>query len=68
MKSLKMTVFWGVVPCSLVDIDDVSELITASIFRAMSLPDYTVQHPRRQLSSAVKNFTAFMESEVQTTE
>jgi len=29
-----MTASWGVVPCSLVDLDDVSEVLTASIIRA----------------------------------
>jgi hypothetical protein len=33
---MKMAVFWNIVPCSLVDIDDVSEVLTASIIRAMS--------------------------------
>jgi hypothetical protein len=45
------------VPCSWVDIDQVSEEFTASIIRVMLrnigqyLPDYTAQHPRRQPSS-----------------
>jgi hypothetical protein len=36
--SLKMTVFWDVVLCSLAEITNISELLTASIIRAMSNP------------------------------
>jgi hypothetical protein len=35
--SMKMTVFCDVAPCSLVETDDVSEVLTASITRAMTL-------------------------------
>jgi hypothetical protein len=31
-----MTVFWNVAPCSLVDVTDVSEVLAASIIRAVS--------------------------------
>jgi hypothetical protein len=31
---LKMTVFWGVAPCNLVENDRVSEVLTVSIIRA----------------------------------
>jgi hypothetical protein len=30
-----MTVFWDVVPCSLVEVTDVSEVLAASIIRAI---------------------------------
>jgi hypothetical protein len=46
-ESMKMTVFWDVGPCS--SETDVSEVLAASIIRALS--DYTPQHPRRQSSS-----------------
>jgi hypothetical protein len=32
---MKMTVFCDVAPCSVVEIDDVSEVLTTSIIRAM---------------------------------
>jgi hypothetical protein len=32
-----MTVFWDIAPCSLVEVDDVLEVHTAYIFRAMIL-------------------------------
>jgi hypothetical protein len=55
--SLKMSVFWDVAPCSLVEID-VLDLLTHRPYRGSKhlwnigqfLPDYTVQHPRRQSS------------------
>jgi hypothetical protein len=31
-----MTAFWDIAPCSLVEVDDVSEVHTASIIRAMN--------------------------------
>jgi hypothetical protein len=31
---MKMTVFWDVAPCSVVEIDDVSQALTTSIIRA----------------------------------
>jgi hypothetical protein len=34
--SMKFSVFWNVVPCSPVEVDDVSEVRTAFIIRAMS--------------------------------
>jgi hypothetical protein len=34
----------GCVPCSLVEIDDVSEILTASIIRAMSVHNPEYQH------------------------
>jgi hypothetical protein len=34
---MNMTVFWDVVPCSLVDTDDVSEVPTVSIIGAIAL-------------------------------
>jgi hypothetical protein len=33
---MKMTVFWDFAPCSLVEMADISEVLTASVFRAMS--------------------------------
>jgi hypothetical protein len=62
---MKMAVFWVVAPCSLVKFTEVSEVLAASIFRAISddggskdlsndgklLPDYTALQPRRQPSS-----------------
>jgi hypothetical protein len=33
--SVKMTVFWVVAPCSLVEVADVSEVLAASIIRAI---------------------------------
>jgi hypothetical protein len=32
---MKITVFWDVAPCCLIDFTDVSEVLTASIIRAM---------------------------------
>jgi hypothetical protein len=32
--SMKVTAFWDVAPCSLVEVDDVSEVRTVSIIRA----------------------------------
>jgi hypothetical protein len=49
-------VFWAVAPCGQVDVDDVSDVRTASIIRAMEAVrssetsvhiDYTALHPRR---------------------
>jgi hypothetical protein len=37
---MKMTVFWDVTPCSLVEIKDISEVLTASIIRAISKDEY----------------------------
>jgi hypothetical protein len=34
---MKMTAFWDVVPCSLVEITDISETLSASIIRASDL-------------------------------
>jgi hypothetical protein len=34
---MKMTAFWDITPCSLEKLTDVSELLTASIIRAMRL-------------------------------
>jgi hypothetical protein len=34
VQKMKMTVFWLVVQCSLVNVTDVSELLTAFIIRA----------------------------------
>jgi hypothetical protein len=34
--SMKMAVFWVVAPCSLVEVTNVSEVLAASIIRAMS--------------------------------
>jgi hypothetical protein len=60
---MKMIVFWDVAPCCLVELTDVSEVLTASIRTMMMeaestsetpgkfLPDYPAQHPRRQSSS-----------------
>jgi hypothetical protein len=53
--SIKMTVFWDVALCSLMEID-VSQMLTASSITLMMeagqfLPDSTLQHPRRQSSS-----------------
>jgi hypothetical protein len=53
--------FWDVAPCSLVEITDVSQVLTASIIRAMEtvgtsetsgpfLSDYTAQDSRRVIS------------------
>jgi hypothetical protein len=36
-----MTAFWDTAPCKLVEVDRVSEVLTAS-------PDYRAQYPRRQ--------------------
>jgi hypothetical protein len=36
--SMKMAVFWVVASCKLVDTDSVSEVLSASITRAMSKP------------------------------
>jgi hypothetical protein len=47
---MKMAVFWDVVPSSLKILTDVSEVLSASIIRAIALPDYTAQHPKRQPS------------------
>jgi len=33
----KMTAFWNVTPCSLIEVDDVSEVRTASIIRAIAI-------------------------------
>jgi hypothetical protein len=40
---MKMTVFWDVVPCSLVE--------TGRRFKGKFIRNYTAQHPRRQPSS-----------------
>jgi hypothetical protein len=34
---MKMAVFWDVAPCSLVEIEDVSEVFTAFVIRAIAL-------------------------------
>jgi hypothetical protein len=34
---MKITVFWNVAPCSLEDVFDVSEVLTVSIIRAVTL-------------------------------
>jgi hypothetical protein len=34
---MKMSFFWDVAPCSLVEVYDVSEVLAASIFRAIAL-------------------------------
>jgi hypothetical protein len=52
---MKMAVFWVVVPCSLVEVYRRSEVLSASIIRAISLPDYTALQPRRQPSSNLSN-------------
>jgi hypothetical protein len=44
-----MTVFWDVAPCSLWELTDVSEVLTASIVTAMTY--YTAQHPTKQTPS-----------------
>jgi hypothetical protein len=36
---MKMTVFWVVVPCSLVEVIDVSEVLSASIIRAIAFQE-----------------------------
>jgi hypothetical protein len=36
---MKMALFWVVAQCSLVEVTDVSEMLPASIIRAMSTPD-----------------------------
>jgi hypothetical protein len=41
---MKMAVFWDVTPCSLVELYDVSELLAASIIRAMSPDDGGNKH------------------------
>jgi hypothetical protein len=49
---MKIAVFCDGEPRSLVEIDRVSEVLTASIIRAMiALRDHKAQHPRRQSSS-----------------
>jgi hypothetical protein len=45
VMSMKMAVFWDVAPCNLVDI-------------GQYVPDYTVQHPRRQPSSVNNLFSS----------
>jgi hypothetical protein len=35
--SMKMAVFWAVAPCRLVEVTEVSEVLAASIIRAMSV-------------------------------
>jgi hypothetical protein len=37
--SMKMAVFWGVAPCSLVEVYDISDVRSASIIRAISTDD-----------------------------
>jgi hypothetical protein len=48
---MKMTVFWVVAPCSLVEIYQCFRNLSASIIRVMStgkfLPDYMALQPRR---------------------
>jgi alkylhydroperoxidase family enzyme len=34
---MKMAVFWAVAPCSMVEITDISEVLAASIIRAVAL-------------------------------
>jgi hypothetical protein len=63
--SMKMTIFWDVVLCSMAD---VSEVLTASITHrpdeggsnaGKRLPEYTAQQPRRQPSSLIKLLLIF---------
>jgi hypothetical protein len=35
---MKMTVFWGCVPYSLVEIGDISQLLTASMIKVIIIP------------------------------
>jgi hypothetical protein len=44
---MKMTVFWMLGRVVWEKFADVSEVLSASVIRAMSLSDYTAQHPRR---------------------
>jgi ABC-type uncharacterized transport system permease subunit len=62
---MMMAVFWVVAPCSLEKFTDVSEVLAASIIRAVValLPDYTVLQPRGQPSS--KSRTVYMHSQTQ---
>jgi hypothetical protein len=70
---MKMTAFWDVTQCILVEFTDVSEVLAASIVRAMStyvgelVPNYTAQHPIRQSSSTVtSSLLLLVESQMRT--
>jgi hypothetical protein len=55
---MKITLFWGVTPCNLIEVSDVSEVLPAFIITVISskylrnasenIADYTSQHLRRQ--------------------
>jgi hypothetical protein len=56
---MKMTVFWDVEPCSLAEVDDISEVLTAAQHQG-NLPDYTAQLLRRlQLFKCSQNGDIF---------
>jgi hypothetical protein len=53
---IKITVFWDVSPCSLVEVYQLLGELVASIFRfhvevGKSLPEYTIRQPTRQQSA-----------------
>jgi hypothetical protein len=46
--SVKMTAIWDIAPCSLVEVDNVSEVLTSSIVRAIAcFYESTRRNPRR---------------------
>jgi hypothetical protein len=49
---MEMTVLWDVAACSLIETDDVSEVLTVSIIKSVDQfqQDYMAQDPRRQSS------------------
>jgi hypothetical protein len=52
VANMEMTVLWDVAACSLIETDDVSEVLTVSIIKSVDQfkQDYTAQDPRRQSS------------------